>query len=128
MRLVNLFLTEDGVLKLGYYGLTTQAECYSIKGRDCEGVRSFAYEVFKGKYKMKSDVWSFGIALLEMMGIMPFYGYKNDSLPIRKGEFSFPFYKGDIKSEELLDYLRYCFQRANVRRSVIELMIVSVMW
>ena len=27
---MNLFLTEDGVLKLGYYGLTTQAECYSL--------------------------------------------------------------------------------------------------
>ncbi len=35
---MNLFLTEDGVLKLGYYGLTTQAECYSIKETDCDGV------------------------------------------------------------------------------------------
>ena len=69
---MNLFLTEDGVLKLGYYGLTTQAECYSIKGKDCEGVRSFAPEVFKGKFKMKSDVWSFGIALMEMMGMVPY--------------------------------------------------------
>ena len=64
---MNLFLTEDGVLKLGTYGLTTQAECYSIKRKDCEGVRSFAPEVFRGKYGMKSDVWSFGIALLELL-------------------------------------------------------------
>ncbi|KAM7455862.1 hypothetical protein BLSTO_03386 [Blastocystis sp. subtype 1] len=55
VRPVNLFLTEDGVVKLGYYGLTTQAECYSIKGMNCEGIRSFAYEVFEGEYEMKSD-------------------------------------------------------------------------
>ena len=46
---MNLFLTKEGVLKLGYYGLITQAECYSIKGTNCEGVRSFGPEVFKGK-------------------------------------------------------------------------------
>ena len=61
---MNLFLTEDGVLKLGYYGLTTQAECYSIKETNCDGVRSFAPEVFKGEYGMESDVWSLGIALI----------------------------------------------------------------
>ena len=57
---MNLFLTEEGVLKLGYYGLTTQSECYSIKKRDCEGLRSFAPEVFKGEYEIDSDVWSLG--------------------------------------------------------------------
>ena len=55
MRPVNLFLTEDGVLKMGYYGLTTQAECYSIKEMKCDGIRSFAPEVFRGKNGMKSD-------------------------------------------------------------------------
>ena len=73
MRPVNLFLTEDGVLKLGAYGLTTQAECYSIKKKKCDGVRSFAPEVFKGEYEMKSDVWSLGTALLELMCIRPYY-------------------------------------------------------
>ena len=48
MRPVNLFLTEDGVLKMGYYGLFTQAECYDIKGTNCDGIRSFAPEVFRG--------------------------------------------------------------------------------
>ena len=71
MRPVNLFLTEDGVLKLGYYGLTTQAECYSTKETNCEGLRSFAPEVFRGEYGMKSDVWSLGIVMLELLGIRP---------------------------------------------------------
>ena len=126
MRPVNLFLTEDGVLKLGYYGLTTQAECYSIKGTNCDGIRSFAPEVFRGKYGMKSDVWSFGIVLLEMMGLTPYYGYETDELPTKNGYLRLPFDKNAIESEELLDFLKKCFLKKE-RWSVNELMDVSVL-
>ena len=128
MRPVNLFLTEDGVLKLGYYGLTTQAECYSIKETDCDGVRSFAPEVFEGEYEMKSDVWSFGIALIEMMGIRPYYWRENDRLPTMNGDFKYPFDVDDIESANLTDFLEMCFEeRVSERWSVNELMDVSVM-
>ena len=123
---MNLFLTEDGVLKLGYYGLTTQAECYGIKKTECEGVRSFAPEVFRGGYEMKSDVWSFGIALLEMMGITPYYWYKYNRLPTMSGDFKYPFDELNIKSYQLTDFLRRCFQKYD-RWSVNELINVSVM-
>ena len=126
MRPVNLFLTEDGVLKLGYYGLTTQAECYGIKGMNCDGIRSFAPEVFRGKYGMKSDVWSFGIVLLEMMGLTPYYGYETDELPTKNGYLRLPFDKNAIESEELLDFLKKCFLKKE-RWSVNALMIVSGM-
>ena len=124
---MNLFLTEDGVLKMCYYGLTTQAECYSIKGMKCDGVRSFAPEVFRGEYEMKSDVWSLGIVLLEMMGLTPYSGYENDHLPTKRGGFEFPFRKRDIKSVELTDFLKKCFEKKEERWSVNELMNVSVM-
>ena len=127
MRPVNLFLTEDGVLKLGYYGLTTQAECYSIKKTNCDGVRSFAPEVFEGGYEMKSDVWSFGTALIEVMGIRPYYGYKNNDLPTMYGRFQLPFKRDTIKSSELVDFLQRCIQKKDDRWSVNELMNVSVM-
>ena len=123
---MNLFLTEDGVLKLGYYGLTTQAECYSIKGTNCDGIRSFAPEVFRGKYGMKSDVWSFGIVLLKMMGMTPYYGYETDELPTKNGYLRLPFDKNAIESEELLDFLKKCFLKKE-RWSVNELMNVSVL-
>ena len=126
MRPVNLFLTEDCVVKLGYYGLTTQAECYSIKGTNCDGIRSFAPEVFRGKYGMKSDVWSFGIVLLEMMGLTPYYGYETDELPTKNGYLRLPFDKNAIESEELLDFLKKCFLKKE-RWSVNALMIVSGM-
>ena len=127
MRPVNLFLTEDGVLKLGYYGLTTQAECYSIKGTNCEGVRSFAPEVFRGEYEMKSDVWSFGIALIELMGLTPYCRYKYNRLPTMNDDFESPFKADTIKSSELADFLKKCFLKKEERCSVNELLNVSVL-
>ena len=124
---MNLFLTEDGVLKLGYYGLTTQAECYGIKGMNCDGIRSFAYEVFEGEYGMESDVWSFGVTLIEMMGIRPYYWYKDKDLPFNVGDFVGPFGKGAIESRGLADFLKKCFREARVRWSVNELMNVSML-
>ena len=125
---MNLFLTKDGVLKLGTYGLTTQAECYSIKKKDCDGLRSFAPEVFRRKYEMKSDVWSLGIVLLEMIGLTPFVGYRNSQLPTTKGLLELPFDENRIKSLELIHFLKSCFEK-EVRDiwSVNELLNVSVM-
>ena len=125
---MNLFLTEDGVLKLGYYGLTTQAECYSIKGTNCDGVRSFAPEVFKGEYEMKSDVWSFGIALVELMGITPYVKYENNCLPTMSRYYKYPFNEYDMETSEILiDFLQTCFECAHARQDVKWLLNVSVL-
>ena len=127
MRPVNLFLTEDGVLKLGYYGLTTQAECYSIRKTECDGVRSFAPEVFEGEYEMKGGVWSLGIVLLELMGMTPYYWRNSDRLPTMNGRFESPFKAYDINSSQLADFLKKCFEeRVSERSNVNELMNVSV--
>ena len=125
---MNLFLTKDGVLKLGYYGLTTQAECYSIKKMNCDGVRSFAPEVFRREYKKKSDVWSFGIALIEMMGMTPYDGCDKNGLPTVRRIPDLPFDIGVIHSSDLIYFLQNCFEmNKSERRSVKELMNVSVM-
>ena len=125
---MNLFLTEEGVLKLGYYGLTTQAECYSIKGTNCEGVRSFGPEVFKGVYEMKSDVWSFGISLLEMMGITPYVEYENNCLPSMSRYYKYPFNEYDMETSEILiDFLQDCFECVHARQDVKWLLNVSVL-
>ena len=125
---MNLFLTEDGVLKLGYYGLTTQAECYDIKKTDCDGIRSFAPEVFRGEYEMKSDVWSLGIALIEMMGIRPYCRYKYNCLPTLNGGFESPFDVGDIESASLTDFLKKRFEeRMNQRWNRSELIVSELL-
>ena len=127
MRPVNLFLTEDGVLKLGYYGLTTQAECFPIMGMGWDGIRSFAPEVFRREYKKKSDVWSFGISLIEMMGMTPYDGCGKNDLPTVRRILDLPFDIGVINSSDLIYFLQNCFERVSERRSVKELMNVSVM-
>ena len=81
MRPVNLFLTEDGVLKMGYYGLTTQAECSSRLGVHCDAFHFLSRETFKGKYIAKSEVWSFGITLIELAeGRSPYTFWSADSV------------------------------------------------
>ena len=128
MRPVNLFLTEDGVLKMGYYGLTTQAECYSIRKKDCDGVRSFAPEVFEGEYGMKSDVWSLGTVLIEMMGMTPYYLYKYNRLPRKNSAFWSLLKVDGIQSSQLIPFLKKCFEeRVSKRSDVNELLNVSVM-
>ena len=127
MRPVNLFLTEDGMLKLGYYGLMTQAECYSIKKMDCDGFRGFAPVVLKDMYKMKSDVWSLGIALLEMMGVTPYIGYKTYDLPTRRRYHMLPFDEHDIESPGLVSFLKKCFVEIDKGWIVEQLMNVSGM-
>ena len=123
---MNLFLTEDGVLKLGYYGLTTQAECYSIRKRECDGISSFAPEVFEGVYEMKSDVWSFGIALIEMIGIGPYDPFENNRQSSMISKSRLPYFEDAIESEELAGFVYWCFVKAiEGRWSVNELMNVS---
>ena len=123
---MNLFLTKDGVLKLGYYGLTTQAECYSIRKRECDGISSFAPEVFEGVYEMKSDVWSFGIALIEMIGIGPYDPFENNRQSSMISKSRLPYFEDAIESEELAGFVYWCFVKAiEGRRSVNELMNVS---
>ena len=124
---MNLFLTEDCMLKLGYYGLTTQAECYSIRKTDCEGLRSFAYEVFEGVYEMKSDVWSLGTSLIEMMGITPYVEYENNDLPTSDDVLMHSVNVEDIQSAQLAHFLKKCFRREYKRWNVKQLMTVRVM-
>ena len=123
---MNLFLTKDGVLKLGYYGLTTQAECYSIRKTDCEGVRSFGPEVFKGKYEMKSDLWSLGIVLVELMGITAFFESENDCLPSTNVQYELQVEGDGIQSAQLAHFLKRCFRNASSRWNVNKLMNVNV--
>ena len=127
MRPVNLFLTEDGVLKLGYYGLATQAECYSIKNWKCDGVRSFAPEVFRGEYEMKSDVWFLGTTLMELMGITPYVDSENGCLPTNDDVLMHSVNVEGIQSAQLAHFLKKCFRNAYFRWNVIKLMNVSVL-
>ena len=122
---MNLFLSESGTVKLGCYGLTTQAECYSEEKSKCKGISSFAPEVSEGKYEMKSDVWSLGLALMRLARVEPFPEY-DDDLPEIVGSYHFPF--GELKgfSDAFVDFVKKCLMKeVSERWSVDALMNVS---
>ena len=124
---MNLFLTEEDVVKLGYYGLTTQAECYSIKKKDCDGVRSFAPEVFRGEYEAKCDLWSFGITMIEMMGLTPYVENKKSNLPIMDDLLLFPYRICDVESKDVAGFLRNWLEGRHDKWTVNDLLFVRVM-
>lgn len=127
MRPANLFLSEPGVVKLGYYGLTTEEECYSRDKMRVEGIGYCAPEVFEGGYGMKSDVWSLGVLLFKAMtGVFPYSGHCEEAIP--KATDPFGILAGfRIHSKELLDFLQKCLAKdVNERSSVIVLLGVSV--
>ena len=111
-------------MKLSDYGMT--------HGKSTDGKRDTALyqplEAFKGKREMKSDVWSLGIVLMEMMGTTPYCPYRRDFFPTSSICFEYPFDDDVIDSGELIDFLEKCFQKSKYDRwSVNELMDVSVM-
>ena len=127
MSPANLFLTEDGMLKLGYYGLTTQEECCSIKKTDCDESYRFLPEVENGEHDMKSDVWSLGIVLVIMIGSTPRIWHATSSPDPESGRYVLDFDKNANIPKELVDFLQRCIQKKNERWSVSELMDVSGM-
>ena len=72
----NLFISENGVIKLGDFGLAVQLNhSYSRRNTNCGTSWYMAPEVYDGNTELKSDVWSLGISLLELAdGKNPFTG------------------------------------------------------
>ena len=117
------------MIKLGDFGLAVQLEhSCSKRNTQCGTSWYIAPERYKGATELKSDVWSLGTALLELMGITPYYRCDDDRLPTMKRYFRLPFHDEDIESANLTDYLKKCFEKIVCKRwSVSELMNVSVM-
>ena len=127
MRPATLFLSKPGVVKLGYYGLTTEEECYSKEKMRVERIDYCAPEVFESGYDVKSDVWSLGVLLFKALtGVFPFSGHCEEAIPKATDPFDILADSG-IHSTELFDYLQKCLVKdVNERSSVSELMDVSV--
>lgn len=126
MRLENLLLSASGVLKLGCFGLTTQAKWYSKENIKCDGIRSFAPEVFTREYGTNSDVWSLGTCLFELARVEPYHGDCHVNSPEGVSISDFPFETIAGVSEVFMGYVKKCLVRdVNERWSVSELMDVS---
>ena len=114
------------MVKLGYYGLTTE-ECYSKEKMRVEETGYCAPEVFEGKCDMKSDAWSLGVLLFKALtGVFPYSDHCEEAIPQVTDPFDILADSG-IHSTELFDFLQKCLVKSvNERSSVSELMDVSV--
>ena len=103
----------------------TQAIWYSKENIKCDGIRSFAPEVFTGDYGMKSDVWSFGACLFELARVEPYHGKCRVNSPEGVSISYFPFKAIAGMSEVFVDFVKKCLVKdVNERWSVSELMDV----
>ena len=97
-------------------------------GSMCDALLYQAPEVFKDGVELKSDVWSLGMSMIEMVGSRnPYVGltsteFKNELLNKRPPSFS-----SSGWSDDLVDFVKKCLVKdVNERASVEALLKVSV--
>ena len=97
-------------------------------GSMCDSLVYQAPEVFKDGVELKSDVWSLGMSMIEMVGSRnPYVGltsteFKNELLNKRPPSFS-----SSGWSDDLVDFVKRCLVKdVNERASVEALLKVSV--
>ena len=116
-------------MKLSDFGLSRQCNAGNFDdGSMCDALLYQAPEVFKDGAELKSDVWSLGMSIIEMVGGRnPYVGltsteFKNELLNKRPPSFS-----SSGWSNDLVDFVKRCLVKdVNERASVETLLEVSV--
>ena len=113
---------------MGDFGLAVQLE-HSCSKRDttCGTSLYMAPEVYEDGAELRSDVWSFGISLIELAeGKNPFAGLKSSAVIMNKVLTGPPPSLSPSKwSERFVDFVGKCLMKeAKERWSVTELMNV----
>ena len=116
-------------MKLSDFGLSKKCNARDFDdGSMCDALLYQAPEVLKDGAELKSDVWSLGMSMIEMVGGRnPYVGltskeFKNELLNKRPPSFSSSGWSGIM-----VDFVKRCLVKdVNERASVDELLEVSV--
>ena len=83
----NLFLSEQGVIKVGDFGLAAQLNSSASRRSVVCGTSLYmAPEVFQERTCLSSDIWSLGISAIELAeGKQPFGECSQYSVLLRRG-------------------------------------------
>jgi len=115
VKIDNIFMTRDGVYKLGDLGTMATAWHFVLHTRvGTEGYK--APEIYSGAgYDAKVDIWALGVCLLQLA--------TNVNLQQKFGDIGFNILTGRLKKEELLAVIlpQYSFAFRNLLELMLEL-------
>ena len=117
------------MIKLGDFGLAVQLEHSCSKRNSVCGTSWYmGPEVYNEGCCLKSDVWSLGMSVIEMVeGRHPFVGYNSYQVMKRVCDGNPPSLSSSGWSSDLIDFVSACLVKdVEKRSSVVELMTVVV--
>ena len=125
----NLFISENGVIKLGDFGLAVQLD-HSCSRRNtmCGTSWYMGPEVYEEEACLKSDVWSLGISVIEMAESENPFADCSSYQVMKKVCFGEPpCLTSSGWSGNMIDFVSACLVKdVNERASVNDLLEVSV--
>ena len=118
----NLFISENGVIKLGDFGLAVQLEhSCSKRNTTCGTSLYMAPEVYEEEACLKSDVWALGISIIEMAeNKNPFAGMTSAKIVNQVLNKPSPTLSSSQCSSDLIDFVKQCLVKDVKKRASVE--------